>query len=477
MTKKRGHTVSTQLITTDTPIIDAVMKITEAVRTASDLQAFFYSIHGIIGQLMPVKNFFIALYEKEDNGSEFIRFPFFIDEFDPPPQGRFPLRKTLTGYVLRRGEPLLLDEKNQKKLRDDGEIDAALGTDSAIWLGVPLQTRDQVIGAVVVQSYDHREEYGEKERQILSFVSDQIAVAIELTRYREKLEEVVRIRTRELEEEKRIQTILFDISQAVYNANGLRDFLQSVQGLIGQLMDARNFYIALYDTEIDKYRFPYFADEFDQSESLLPEDLSCTLTDYVRCHGPLLADREVHDRLIAAGEVEGIVGTDSLIWLGVPLLVPGKNQAIGVMTLQSYDDQKKYGEKEKRILMNISTTIALAIDRINLITDLFHHFNNAVTSIRGNAEILLQSSHRESEWITRLHDFLQNHTLPVETTGDKQIQIEIHSIVSFLTQSRENTDVRIGKIIEGIEEAARRMNRVFKPLLQSYPQTSPGLLP
>jgi len=443
----------------------ALTKITEAVSNSQNLQELFLAIQGIVAGLMPAKNFYIAFCEKDEKGKDFVTFPFFKDEYDRAPKGRVPLKKTFTGYVIRTGIPLLADKKTARRLVDSGKVERSMGTDSAIWLGVPLKTRDQTVGAVVVQSYERRDEYGEGEKQILSFISSQIAIAIELTRYREKLEDLVRQRTKELLEEKKIQEILFEISQAVYHAANLWDFLVTVQEKIGQLMDARNFYVALHDPVTGKYHFPYFADEFDRSDPHSPEDLNRTLTDYVRQKGPLLADHTVHQRLIKEGEVSGVVGTDSLVWLGVPLLVPGKNQAIGVMTVQSYEDRRRYSEKEKKILMNISTTVALAIDRISLVTDLFHHFNNAVTSIRGNAEIILRSSEKDAACLERLDQFIRRYEAPTERSGELEALTELKKIAKYLCQAHANSECHIGKIIEGIEEAAQRMNSVFSPLM------------
>ncbi len=463
--KKEGRKKTGASAKGQTAVYSALTGISEAVSHSRDLQELFQAIHGIVAGLMPAKNFYIAFKEKDKNDNDFVTFPFFRDEFDPQPQGRMPLKRSYTGYVIRTGMPLLADERNSRHLVEMGEVERPLGTSSAIWLGVPLQTKEQTIGAVVVQSYDRRDDYGEGEKQILSFISGQIAIAIELMRYREKLEDLVRLRTAELLEEKKIHETLFEISQAVYAAVDLSDFLKTVQEKIDRLMDARNFYVALYDPETSTYSFPFFIDEFDRSDPHAREDLQRTLTDYVRKKGPLLADQAAHSRLIREGEVAGVVGTDSLVWLGVPLQVPGKSQAIGVMTVQSYEDHRRYTEKEKKILMNVSTTVALAIDRISLVADLFHHFNNAVTGIRGNAEMLLRNSEKDAAWLERLEQYIQRHASP----GDKGVAMpepaELVHIGRFLTHARANSESRIGKIIEGIEDAARRMNVVFGPAL------------
>ena len=286
-----------------------------------------------------------------------------------------------------------------------------------------------------------------------------------LVRYlREKLEELVQQRTEKLLEEEKVLEILFEISQAVYTTADLKEFLATVQKKIGQLMDARNFYVALYDPETGKYKFPYSADEYDDYSPYAAEDLRFTPTDYVRRKGPLLADPAVHAQMVKSGEVARRVGTNALIWLGVPLLVPGKSEAIGVMTVQSYDNSRCYTEKEKKIMMHISTTVALAIDRITLVSDLFHHFNNAVTSIRGNAEILLRANEEKTKWLERLERYAR-HYAEGGKGGGPRAAAELERIVQFLSKARENSESRIGKIIAGIEDASRRMNVAFGPVI------------
>src|SRR5205823_2289496 len=57
------------------------------------------------------------------------------------------------------------------------------------WIGVPLRVQDRTIGVVVVQTYSEGVRYGERERDILQFVSTQIAMAIERRRVEDQLRE------------------------------------------------------------------------------------------------------------------------------------------------------------------------------------------------------------------------------------------------------------------------------------------------
>ena len=62
-----------------------------------------------------------------------------------------------------------------------GEIED-VGTPSKIWLGVPLKLKKEIIGALVVQNYEDEFAYGEKDLEILQFVSSQISLSVETRR-------------------------------------------------------------------------------------------------------------------------------------------------------------------------------------------------------------------------------------------------------------------------------------------------------
>ncbi|MDD9301836.1 MAG: GAF domain-containing protein [Desulfobacter sp.] len=55
------------------------------------------------------------------------------------------------------------------------------------------------------------------------------------------------------------------------------------------------------------------------------------------------------------------IGTVSVIWLGVPLIV--RNEVIGVMVLQHYSDPDYFTKNDMDLLIAVSDQVALAIDR------------------------------------------------------------------------------------------------------------------
>lgn len=155
----------------------ALLAISEAAHTAEDLLALFQQIHQIIGNLLPARNFFVALY---DDRRDELSFPYFVDEHDQAPLPCSLDAGTLTAEVIRRGQAMLLTPATQ------AQADALWhqppyggGRDSLDWLGVPLTSPNGCIGAIVVQSYSGDVRYTEEHQTLLQFVSNQIAAAIE----------------------------------------------------------------------------------------------------------------------------------------------------------------------------------------------------------------------------------------------------------------------------------------------------------
>ncbi len=161
----------------------ATYRISEAAHAAEDLAQLFRAVHDIISELMPAKNLYIALY---DAHAGLLSFPYWVDEHDPPP-ARHKLERGLTEYVLRTGQPLLATPEVHEELSRRGEADL-VGAPSLDWIGVPLKAHDRTIGVLVAQTYTEGTRFGEREKDILQFVSTQVAMAIE----RKRAEEAVR---------------------------------------------------------------------------------------------------------------------------------------------------------------------------------------------------------------------------------------------------------------------------------------------
>jgi len=167
---------------------ESIFRISGAAISSDNLEELLQSIHCIIADLMPANNFYIALY---DQSTALLSFPYFRDEYDSTPNPKKPGRG-LTEYVLRTGKPLLASPEVFAHLESCGEVES-VGAPSIDWLGVPLNIDGCTIGVLVVQTYTEGVRYGEEEKNILKFVSDQVAMTV----YRKRAEAQIRAQLQE----------------------------------------------------------------------------------------------------------------------------------------------------------------------------------------------------------------------------------------------------------------------------------------
>jgi len=170
-------------VTRSEKVQQSLYRIAEAALTEPGMSDLCRSIHRIIAELMPADNFFLTLWDEEKDE---VSFPYFVDEQDEQyPTGK--AEKGLTDLMLRTGEALLVTPPDFEELVRAGQA-ILVGTPAACWLGVPLKLKGKTIGGLVVQSYTDREAFGPAEKEILQFVSSQVALVVQ----RKQAEEALR---------------------------------------------------------------------------------------------------------------------------------------------------------------------------------------------------------------------------------------------------------------------------------------------
>ncbi len=175
---------------------ESLLRISEEAHTAANIEEFVATVHHILSNLVIARNFFICLYDEPTNK---YFFPYFEDEFDSIEtaganvgydesldETLYDCSGTLTDYVRRTGKPIRFPNEQINKLYESGEI-SLFGSQSSSWLGVPLKLSGTTVGVMAVQTYDIADAYSVKDEELLVFVSDHIARAIENVRAEEKI--------------------------------------------------------------------------------------------------------------------------------------------------------------------------------------------------------------------------------------------------------------------------------------------------
>ena len=194
------------------------------------------------------------------------------------------------------------------------------------------------------------------------------------------------------------QGALYRIAEVAAAAEDLQEFYASVHDVVGGLMDATNFYIALYDGERQRISFPYFVDELEDApepnrwDNFGERDARGSTAFVLRTGEAQLISHTRLLELIAQGELE-LVGTytEDSSWLGVPLTAQA--QTIGALVVQSYTKDVQYSEDDKELLRFIGQHVGSALSRARAIEETRRRnaelalINSVQTAIAGELEL------------------------------------------------------------------------------------------
>lgn len=353
----------------------ALFAIADMASSELDMPDMLKSLHGIVGELMYAENLFIVLYERVTDSLRFLYFADTEDVVQPDPGELLPaasLPNSLTLATIRSGQSQM-GPSAQVRERLGVPRDDSTGPDAVDWLGVPLVRGGDVRGAIVVQSYLEAHHFSEDDRALLVYAAQHILTALERKQTQEDLEQRVEQRTGELaqanlelrvevaerQRSERLQAALYRIAEKSSTADTLEAFYAAVHAIVGELLYARNFYIALVADDGEELLFPYSVDEFDAVR--IRRRLSKGLTEYVlRTGQALLADRIAIESLAVVGEVHSF-GTRSMYWLGVPLICD--ERTVGVIAVQSYSADVPFTERDQELLTFVAYHIANGLER------------------------------------------------------------------------------------------------------------------
>jgi len=358
----------------------ALLNLSELASTLSDMAEFYPRIHSLLNSHLTADNCYVVLLDPQTGR---FSLEYHADEKDLVDIGEVQsdeFARGLTGYVVRSGKPLLCDPACFRRLLDAGEIEMQ-GTPSLHWLGVPLKRGQQVIGVMAVQIYQSGRLYQQHDVELLTELTVHTVTAIDRVRSRELLEQTVRERTRQLQNinhslqreirersnAEQLQAALYEISELTSTDMEMAAFYRQVHQILSKLMPADNCYIALLDESGKSLSFPFYADQFSPPAPQRP--LRRGFTEYVlRVGEARLINHELAELLVNQGEVirlvqdaAGSAVPNATSWLGAPLLI--EQQALGVIAVQSYQQDYLYSDNELHILKFVSEHIAVAIQR------------------------------------------------------------------------------------------------------------------
>jgi PAS domain S-box-containing protein len=328
--------------------LTALNELSQTLAAQLDVSQVLNEVWRGVSRLLDTTNFYIALYDPDH---EQVSFPINASESVLDKEIEvMPADQGLTGYIIRTRQPLLITENTSQHVKALG-LDN-IGGDSQSYLGVPLILGDQLLGVIAIQSYSRARLYTEHDQNLMTAIAGQAAIALQNAR----LFEEVQRRASE-------QSVLFNMAQALSAKLNVEQVLRQIYEGAAQLIDARNFYIGLYDAARHETDFvlSIAGSEIDQSIETLPADIG--ITGYIiRTRQSLLIHEDVDAWLTEHGVTHA--GESARSYLGVPMLLG--EQVLGAMAVQNYNQPQAFTEHDRDLLLVFGAQAAIAIQNARL---------------------------------------------------------------------------------------------------------------
>jgi len=159
------------------------------------------------------------------------------------------------------------------------------------------------------------------------------------------------------------QKLYYSIANWTINTHDLNDLYGKIHEELGNIIDAKNFFIALYDQSKNYLYFPYYVDEyFGGNLRFTKRRLGNGLTEYtIRANKALFLYEKDIRQMADQHQLDLYGQLQPKVMLTAPLRVG--EQVTGIIGVKSYDDERTYGPRDLELLEFISGQVALAIAR------------------------------------------------------------------------------------------------------------------
>ena len=261
-------------------------------------------------------------------------------------------------HVIETREPLLINERVHERTVELGQPGVLQGEEPKSTLWAPLLVGGEATGVVSVQNLDREHAFSESDVRVLTTLAASLSVALENARLihetRQRLTELATVN---------------EIGQALASQLDLDPMYELVGDLMRDTFAADLVYVAMHDTETNRIEFAYYSENgVHRAEEGFPYGEGLT-SHIIRTREPLLLNRQ---EAFVALEAR-MVGTPVKSYLGVPILLG--DRAIGAISVQSVQEEGRFGAADVRLLGTIAASVGVAIQNAQLFRDAGRRFD------------------------------------------------------------------------------------------------------
>jgi PAS domain S-box-containing protein len=321
-------------------------------------------------RLIDTSNFYIALYDEEKNQ---VSMPLNITLSAIDSQVvTLAANQGITGYIIQNRTSVLIKENLLEWQKERGI--EPVGDPARSWLGVPILIGERVLGVMAAQSFTTTHVYDERDRDLLTAIASQTAIALQNAYLFE-------------ETQRRVQELgtLFSASQHLSSAPlQAEEIAEIVVHQFVEVMNVPETSLSLVDEEGMMHVLADFYTENGDSLTMNGAD-SFHLANYPSTARVMetLQPLVIHASDIDADPAEMAYMEEhgALTLAIIPLAAKG--QAIGVIELETFDEERHFTQDQLNLAVTLANQSAVALDNARL----FEETQRRATQFAAAAEV------------------------------------------------------------------------------------------
>jgi len=342
----------------------------------------FETLYSYVKNMMDAAVFGVRLYDEEKDGIQYN-----YDFERGVRMGHFfvPMSNINNYSVLcvKNNEEIIINDHRVEYKKYVSEINIVDGDLTNSIIMYPLRKGDKVLGVISLQSFE-KYAYSDYHINIVRTLAHYTVIALENSRHFETMEAEVKIRTKEVVQQKEEiektyenTKLLSEIGKDITSQITVEKIIEVVYLQINRLMDAEGFGIGIHDQATNQLNFPGYIESAkklsDGGYHLEDEKDRLGCVCFNNDLEFLVNDLETEYVKYTTRYLKPVRGKSSLSLIYIP--IKSKNKKIGVITVQSFE-KNAYTDYHFNIMRTIGVYVGIALDNAGLYHNMEERVND-----------------------------------------------------------------------------------------------------
>ena len=435
--------------------IELLSEIGKEITASLDLNTILFRLYERVNQIVDATIFGVGLYHAEkrqieyslaiENGKRYAPYTRSTDD-----KNQFPV------WCIDHQKPILLNDVAKEYTKyiasyehTGGALeDGTMAQPPASMIYLPLIAKDCVLGVLTIQSFK-KNAYTEQHLSVLQNLAAYTSIALDNA----NAYLVINKREHEVSERAAELVTINRITQALARQLDRDSLIQLVGDQVRDLFHAPVVYVSLLDRPKMMLDFPY---TFGEEAASRPFGTGLT-SQIIRTGQPLLINEDMEGNRSKLGIEQ--IGMMTASFLGVP--IPSGGQIIGVISVQTTDQEGRFTEADQRLLSTIASAVGVAFHNALLFEEAAHARAAAEQADAAKSSFLSTVSHELRTPLTSVLGFakiirrrLEERLFPLIPETDKKIAQTKHQVIENLGVVVSEGE-RLTKLIDDVLDLAK----------------------